>query len=137
MLNEVRTSMYGKELIKCFQISHFMFHGPNNSIQVWNDEDKQIHVYCWINYSFDNLKHLFGPESDTHGKHVKPFKSKKSRKARGMTHLCVHVIPDFPFHIQLCMNSTKRSTCEGKLQADDMIKKLSDDPTKAGRSSVL
>lgn len=53
-----------------------------------------------------------------------------------MTHLCAHVIPDFPFYIkQLCINLTKRLTCEGKLQAHDMIKKLLDDPTKAGKEA--
>lgn len=53
-----------------------------------------------------------------------------------MTHLCTHVIPDFPFYIkQLCINLTKQLTCEGKLQAHDMIKKLLDDPTKAEKEA--
>ncbi len=51
---------------------------PNNRIQVWTDDDTQINVYCWINYSFDNWMHLFGPERDTDGKHVKTFKSPKA-----------------------------------------------------------
>lgn len=55
-----------------------------------------------------------------------------------MAHLCARVIPDFSFLIKrLCMNLTKCSTCKGKLQADDMIKKLLDDPAKAGKISVL
>ncbi len=57
--------------------------------------------------------HLFGPERDTDGKHVKTFKSPKAGRQGGMTHLCAHVIPDFLFHIKLCMNSTKRSTSAG------------------------
>lgn len=57
----------------------------------------------------------------------KSFQMPKSRTARGMTHLSAHVIPDFPFYTQqLCINLTK-------LQAHDMIKKLLDDPTKAGK----